>query len=200
MEARKISEPPLTIRRRQLALPPPTEPTPATITAIAHVYAGPAVGLAEIQVALEPACESGKGKLVAVGVPRVEVEQIVKTILRIPGFEGKPDYHISARLIGAEKWTAQFGLALGIAIVGAYLKRPIPAEFVFIGEIDLRKRIRGGTPRLIENLRRSIESGEVESNVSICLAEGLNVERLINVRTVRCVALADAATAVWGHC
>jgi predicted ATP-dependent serine protease len=172
------------------------EPAPP-LTATARIYDGPGVGLAEIQATIDPP-ESGKGKIRAVGVPRTEIDQVLQSIIKIPSLSG-PDYNIACRLIGAEKWHSSFGLAVTAAIISSYLRKPIPSDYVFLGEIDLLKTVRGGSPRLIENLRRSIESSEVSPDISLVLSSSLRADPLakLGVRLVPCATLIDVIAAVW---
>ena len=122
----------------------PTVPT-APLTATAKVYGGPGVGLAELQATIEPPL-GGKGKILAVGIPRAEVDQIFATVLKIPGLVGRPDYSVTCRLVGGEKYHSSFGVGLTVALISSYLRKPVPEDFVFVGEIDLHRQVRGGSP------------------------------------------------------
>lgn len=188
-------------KQRRLTIPPEVEPpsqSGAPLTTTAHVYGGPGVGLAEIQVSIEPANQAGRGKITAVGIPRIEVQQILSTVLKIPGCVGSLDYSINCRLIGAHKYLPHFGLGLCVAVIGSYFKRPVPDKHVYVGEIDLRRRIRGATKRVVENLRKSVESGEVESGVKVTLPSSLDSEALAKcVAVFSCASLAEVAEATW---
>lgn len=177
---------------------PPVPPVP--LTATAKVYGGPGLGLVEIQATIEPPHHT-KGKILAVGVPRGEVDQIFTTILKIPGLLGHPDYSVTCRLVGGEKYQSAFGVGLTVALISSYLRKPIQDDFVFIGEIDLHRQVRGGSPRLIENMRRSVESSEVSFNVSLVLPASANAQSLdrLGVRLWPCATILDVVTAVWAR-
>ena len=167
------------------------------LTATARVYGGPGVGLAEIQACIEPPTNA-KGKILAVGISRGEIEQILATVL-IPTLMGAPDYLISAKLVSADRYIPSFGLALAVAMIGSYLKKPITEEYVFTGEIDLHKKVRGSNHRIIENLRRSIDCGEVDPAMSLVLPANLRASPLqaFGVKLVPCANLIEVITAVW---
>ncbi len=167
------------------------------LTATARVYGGPGVGLAEIQACIEPPTNA-KGKILAVGISKGEIEQILATVL-IPTLVGAPDYLISAKLVSADRYIPSFGLALAVAMIGSYLKKPIPDDFVFTGEIDLHKKVRGGNQRIIENLRRSIDCGEVDAAMSLVLPSSLRAGALqsLGVELIPCTNLIDVIAAVW---
>jgi len=169
------------------------------LTVAARVYAGPGIGLAEIQTVIEPPPQTGRGKILAVGVPRVEIEQVVSSILHIPGLSGRPDYSITCRLIGADKYIPSFGLAACVSVIASYFKRPIPPTSIFLGEIDLQKRIRGGTGRLIENLRRSIDAEEVGTDLTLFAPSTLATDHLSDapIKVASCRSLMDVITAMW---
>jgi DNA repair protein RadA/Sms len=142
-------------------------PTPlsSAIHAAAKTYVGAGAGGAiDVQASVALAGYGTRGKVLAPGLPKAELQQLVATIGQLPGIEiDDLDFSIHCRLPGRRRYTSSVGLALAMSLLSSYLRRPIPSTCLFLGEVDLGRGIRPVDDRLLNELIAEIAAGDVMS-------------------------------------
>jgi predicted ATP-dependent serine protease len=159
--------------------------------------------MAELQAAVSLARFGQTAKVMAPGLPRREIEQLVACIGRIDGLEldNDLDFSIQARLPGDRRYSSVLGLALSLALVGSLLQLPIPSNQLQLGEIDLCRNVRDLPAPLVNHLAQAIASGELPLPVrllvppsAVCqLPSGPGIE------VVACRRLDDAVLQTWSQ-
>lgn len=138
-------------------------PTPlaSAVHAAAKTYVGAGTGGAiDVQVSVALAGYGTRGKVLAPGLPKAELQQLVATIGQLPGIEiDDLDFSIHCRLPGRRRYSSSVGLALAMSLLSSYLRRSIPANCLFLGEVDLGRGIRPVDDRLLNELNADIAAG-----------------------------------------
>ena len=139
-------------------------PTPlaSAVHAAAKTYVGAGAGGAiDVQVSVALAGYGTRGKVLAPGLPKAELQQLVASVGQLPGVEiDDLDFSIHCRLPGRRRYTSSVGLALAMSLLSSYLRRPIPANCLFLGEVDLGRGIRPIDDRLLNELTGDLAAGE----------------------------------------
>lgn len=118
-------------------------PTPlaSALHAAAKAYVGGPVPI-DVQVSVALAGYGTRGKVLAPGLPKAELQQLVATIGQLPGIEiDDLDFSIHCRLPGRRRYHSSIGLALAVSLLSSYLRRSIPPNCLFLGEVDLGRGI-----------------------------------------------------------
>lgn len=172
---------------------------PSRFTSIARAWGGPGVGVVEMQVSLLPPDSKGKGAIICLGVNASEVRQIGHAILRLPQFSDTFHHTLQVRLVGDERHQRRYGLALTLAMSAAFLNRPIPPNYLYLGEVDLDRNVRGVSPKHVTELLKAIDAGEIQTPLTVfapgSVARGLDGGAGLTV--IRCDTLADALLGTW---
>ena len=109
----------------------------------AYGYAGVGDELLEIQAAVTLPKLNGRAELACPFLPNKRVKQILATLSGLPGIDVSDlSYSINAYLPDARGYLPPIDLPLALAILAAYLHRPLPAQTVFAGALDLRRTVR----------------------------------------------------------
>lgn len=88
------------------------------------------------------------------------MQQLVATIGQLPDIEiDDLDFSIHCRLPGRRRYTSSVGLALAMSLLSSYLRKPIPPNCLFLGEVDLGRGIRPIDDRLLNELLADIGVG-----------------------------------------
>lgn len=128
---------------------PHTEP----ITGIARTFLGGGFGAGELQATVSLPSHNSKPQIQAPGLPRKRVEQLLTSIAQVPGLEmADLDLSIGCLLPGDAYFRSSLGLPLCRALVSSYLRRPIPARQLQLGEIDLTRSLRPVNTHLLTEL------------------------------------------------
>lgn len=142
-------------------------PTPlaSAVHAAAKTYVGAGAGGAiDVQVSVALSGYGTRGKLLAPGLPKAELQQLVATIGQLPGIEiDDLDFSIHCRLPGRRRYTSSVGLALSMSLLSSYLRRPLPPNCLFLGEVDLGRGIRPVDDRVLNELNGELAAGDVMS-------------------------------------
>lgn len=139
-------------------------------TSVARTYLGGMNGFAEVQAAVSLPTYGSRGKITAPGLPRKEIEQLTTCISQIPDLEMDDlDYTIHCRLPGSHLYRALMGLPTCMALISSYIQKDIPGHHIYVGEVDLLRRIREAPEDLILSLWENIERGEIRTPVRLFL-------------------------------
>jgi DNA repair protein RadA/Sms len=175
-------------------------PHAQAMTSVAKTFMGNGLGIAEVQASVGLSGLGAKGKVMAPGLPRRDIEQLVACLSGVPGIEiDELDFILHCRLPGSRPYHHVLGLPLCMALVSSYVQRPIPPYQLQLGEIDLLRSVRDLPPMLIEHLSQSLETGEVPVPVRV-LCPPSAVESLpqgSGIEIVPCRRLDDAIFSTW---
>jgi DNA repair protein RadA/Sms len=152
---------PLMIEPKALRLTaaPHAKPAPAA----ARSYGGAGSGLVQVQASVTlPTGVGTSGKLTAPGLPRKEIEQLIDCCSQVKGLDlSDLNYSIQCRLPNRMQYLCHFSLPLAIALIGSFIRKPIPADCLYLGEIDLFRNVLDLPLDLLQNLIAAIDAGEL---------------------------------------
>jgi len=171
------------------------------VSSVAKTYLGAGVGLAEAQAAVSLPSYGTRGKITAPGLPRREIEQLTTCISGIPDMEIEElDYTIHCRLPGEKRYRALIGLPLCMALIASYIQLDIPAYHIYIGEIDLLRKVREVPDQLLLDLMDGISTEQIRTPLRIfCPMDTAEViqSTVEGVTVIGCERLDDAVYQTW---
>lgn len=191
---------PLAIAAKALRLipAPHAKPNPAA----AYTFAGVGSGLTQVQASVTlPMATGSAGKLIAPGLPKKEIEQLIDCCSQVRGLDlADLSYSIQCRLPGRMQYLCHFGLPLAIALVASYIRKSVPANAIYLGEVDLFRRVLDLPIDLVQALCSALDAGEVATPVTI-FAPPSAVPHLpqsnARVRIEVCSMLEDVIAKTW---
>ncbi len=191
---------PLEMDRRTTALR--LSPHSESVSSVARAYLGQVGGLAEAQAAVSLPAYGNRGRIVAPGLPRREIEQLTTCISQIPDMEIEDlDYTIQCRLPGDRRYRGLLGLALCMALIASYVQKDIPDYHLYLGEIDLLRNVRELPDVVITDLCQDLQDGRLPTPMRIfCPPQSAETIRGIvteRVTVVSCPKLDDAVFGTW---
>ncbi|MGC8542218.1 MAG: hypothetical protein ACP5QA_16545, partial [Phycisphaerae bacterium] len=112
---------------------------------------------------------------------------------------GELNYSINCRLPGSGQYSPILGLPLCMALVGSYLQKTVPERNIYVGEIDLYRRVRAISPAISQSLKSALDNGDIDTPVTLFIhpltaAEFTPSE---SVRIVSCDTLEAAIFQTW---
>jgi DNA repair protein RadA/Sms len=191
---------PLALELEPLTVTLRRAPHAQSMTSVARTFMGNGLGLAEVQASVGLSGLGARGKVMAPGLPRRDIEQLVSCLSGVPGIEiDDLDFVVHCRLPGSRPYNNVLGLPLCMALVSSYLQRPIPSHHLYLGEIDLLRSVRDLPPMLIEQLGRALAMGELPSPVKVlCPPSAVpSLPHDSGIEIVPCRRLDDAIFATW---
>ena len=113
-------------------------------------------GVGEIEIQSTIGLTLGnRRRIVSGSIPHGEIDQLMDMISDIRGVDvNDTDFAISVRMPGARTYAPTMGLALSMSLVGSALQEQIPEHLLFIGEIDLLRRVRDVPDLMATALKR----------------------------------------------
>ena len=190
---------PLEMDKRTTALK--LSPHNDSVSSVARTYLGHEVGFAEAQAAVALPAYGTRGKITAPGLPKKEIEQLTTCISQIPDMEIEElDYTIQCRLPGGPRYRGLLGLPLCMALIASYIQKDIPAYHIYIGEIDLLRKVREVPDWILTDLSEGIQNGTIPIPIRIfCPRASAEILRgLVDGATVvGCERLDDAVFHTW---
>jgi len=195
---------PETARPLQLEIDPISlklrvSPHSEILPAVARGYL-PAGGITEVQGAVMLPKPGAAARITAPGLPRKEIEQYVTGLCQVPGFElADFDLSIQCRVPGEMQYRSVMGLPLCMALAASYIQRPILDSHLFLGEIDLCRKVRDVPAALLNDLANAINSGDIDMPLRIFCppSAASQLPDLPNIEVVPCRRLDDAIFATW---
>lgn len=159
--------------------------------------------LPEVQAAVSLPSYGMRGKITAPGLPRKEIEQLANCISQLPDMDVSDlDYTIHCRLPGERRYRSTLGLPLAMGLISSYIQKDIPAHHVYIGEIDLLRKVREVPEEVAMSLLDAVNSDTFRKPVRLFLPKG-DCAALIRggvkggVTVVACERLEDAVYNTW---
>jgi DNA repair protein RadA/Sms len=151
---------PLLIDSISTALVPSPHREP--VTGVARSYLGAQHGATELQASVGLPMPGTRPAVVAPDLPKKRLEQLVAAIARMPSLAiDQFDLNINALLPGdSPRYRSWLGLPMAIALIASVIRRTVPGDAMYFGEIDLDRRLRPLPSTLIETLGTAIHNGE----------------------------------------
>lgn len=175
-----------------------------SVSSVARSYLGRHIGIAEAQAAVSLPAYGSRGKITAPGLPRKEIEHLTNCISQLPEMEiGDLDYTIQCRLPGDKRYRTLLGLPLCMALIASYIQKDIPAYHIYLGEIDLLRKVREVPDEYLIDLWEQLKdpgSKVIQKPVRIfCPSEGAHLlqEEVEGATIVACERLDDAVFMTW---
>ncbi len=171
----------------------------APVTGVAKTVINGMGGEAELQASVSLPMPGSRPSIKAPGLPRRRIEQLVDAITGVPllGLD-QFDLNIGCLLPGDATFRAWLGLPLAIALIGSCIRRPVPTDAVYVGEIDLNRRVRPLPQSIIDQLMTAIDDGHFNPRTRLFLppsaAEMFPADM---VKLVPCSTLDQAVAATW---
>lgn len=129
-----------------------------SVSSVAHSYLGRSIGLVEAQASVSLPAYGNRGKITAPGLPRREIEQLTTCISQLPEMQIEDlDYTIQCRLPGDKRYRGQLGLPLCMALIASYIQKDIPAYHLYLGEIDLLRKVREVPDEILLDLMEQLQ-------------------------------------------
>lgn len=170
------------------------------VTGVVRTFLGAGFGAGEMQAMVSLPSHNAKPQIQAPGLPRRKIEQLLSCIARVPGLEMDDlDLSIGCLMPGDAYFRSIFGLPLSLALIGSYLRRPVPPQLLALGEIDLNRTVRPLSDTVINDLATSIAAGELGSPLRVLAppsAAGL-LPSAGGIEVVPCPTLDVAIRATW---
>ncbi len=191
---------PLEMDRKTTALK--LSPHSESVSSVARTYLGHGTGIAEAQAAVSLPAYGTRGRITAPGLPRKEIEQLTTCISQIPEMEIEDlDYTIQCRLPGERRYRGLLGLPLCMALIASYIQKDIPGYHVYLGEIDLLRKVREVPDDIITDLCQELQDGKLFKPMRIfCPPESAAAFKDLvgdGVTVIACAKLDDAVFQTW---
>lgn len=184
---------PLTVTLRQ-------SPHAQSMTSVARTFMGGGLGIAEVQASVGLSSFGTRGKVMAPGLPRRDIEQLVACLSGVEGIEiDDLDFTLHCRMPGGRPYQNVLGLPLCMALVSSYIQRPIPSHQIQIGEIDLLRAVRDLPETLIEHLAHAIGTDALPNPVRLLCppSAAAMLPHGDGIEIVPCKKLDDAIFQTW---
>ena len=190
---------PLEIDRVTTALK--LSPHSDSVSSTARTFLGKGAGLAEAQASVALPSYGTRGRITAPGLPKKEIEQLTNCISQIPDMEIEDlDYAIHCRLPGEKRYRSLLGLPVCMTLIASYIQKDIPTHHIYVGEIDLLRKVREVPDQIVMDLWDLLEEGKIQKPVRLfCPPESAKLlrEGLDGVTVVACDRLDDAVYHTW---
>lgn len=175
-----------------------------SVSSVARSYLGRHIGIAEAQASVALPAYGSRGKITAPGLPRKEIEQLTTCISQLPDMQIEDlDYTIQCRLPGDKRYRGLLGLPLCMALIASYIQKDIPSYHIYLGEIDLLRKVREVPDEILIDLWEELKdpSSKVIPKPArlFCPSESAHLlqEEVEGVTVVACDRLDDAVFMTW---
>lgn len=179
-----------------LMLTPAPHADPVAVSARSYVSL---VGEVEIQSTITLTFGTRR-RIVSGNIPHGEIQQIADMIGDIRGVDvNDTDFSISTRMPGARMYSPTMALALSMTLIGSALQQPVEENLLFVGEIDLKRRIRDLPDLMAAEIGNAIVAGAIGSPVKIVCSPGTAsiIAASGGVTCAACRTLDEAVFVAW---
>jgi predicted ATP-dependent serine protease len=110
------------------------------------------------------------------------------------------DYTIHCRLPGEKRYRALLGLPVCMALIASYIQKDIPSYHIYVGEIDLLRKVRQVPDQIILDLLDSIQNGAIPTPIRLfCPKESAEIikDGIEGATVIGCDKLDDAVFQTW---
>jgi len=190
---------PLQMNRQTTALE--MAPHSDSVSTVARTFLGRDASLPEVQASVTLPTYGTRGRITAPGLPRREIEQLANCISQIPDMDiSDLDYAIHCRIPGERRFRRILNLPLAMALIASYIQKDIPGHHMYVGEVDLLRRVREIPDQILTDLHDALEAGEIRKPVRLFLPkESAELVRATaaGITVVACDQLDDAVYNTW---
>lgn len=179
-------------------------PHSESVSSVARSYLGCKIGIAEAQASVALPAYGNRGKITAPGLPRREIEQLTTCISQLPDMQIEDlDYTIQCRLPGDRRYRSLLGLPLCMALIASYIQKDIPFYHIYLGEIDLLRKVREVPDQILIDLWEQLansSTGVLPRPIRIfCPSESAHLLQgeVGGATVVACERLEDAVYMTW---
>lgn len=166
--------------------------------AVARSYLGRNGGIVELQAAVELPEWGSSARILAPGMPRRELESLMRCVGSVPGLDISGLNHLlHCRLPDGRAYHPSMGLATAMAVIGAHVRRDIPPRNIYLGEVDLRRTVRAVPSKVLRDLADGRSLGVVPSQLRVVCSDDVDEASCPGVEMVRCETLVDAVRTTW---
>jgi len=179
-----------------LMLKPAPHSDPVAVSARSYVsFAG------EVEIQSTISLTLGTRRRIVCGnIPHGEIMQITDMIGDIRGVDvNDTDFSISTRMPGARTYAPTMALALCMTLIGSALQEVVPENYLFLGELDLKRRIRDVPDLMAAEIGNAIVAGAIRRPVKIVCSPGTAsiIAASGGVSCASCRTLDEAVFVVW---
>lgn len=162
---------PVTLSVREYGLAP--FPHSRCETAVVLAYCGWGQQPLEVQVSTALPRIGGRAELNAPFLPARRIRQLINTVNGLPGVDLQTvSYMINALIPGGEGYNPAMELPLAVALLSAYLRQPPPPRALFVGGVDLLRRIRAVQSDVVAGLVEMLAREDAPVIERVYLASG----------------------------
>lgn len=123
----------------------------------ARSFLGASIENVEIQASVGVPLPGCKPTILAPGLPRRRVQQLIGSIARLPLLSlDEFDLNVNVMLPGESPFRSWLGVPLAAALIASCVRRPVPRDLVLIGELDLSRNLRPLPEGVIEALSMAL--------------------------------------------
>jgi DNA repair protein RadA/Sms len=128
-------------------------PQAAVQTTTALGYCGKGEVFADVQATVSIPRYGSTPALNAAFLPGKRILQLIKTAGSLSGIDEEDfSYNVTCYVPGQRVYAPILDLSIVTAILGSYLHQPVPDTALFVGEVDLTKKIRPPDEKQLQNL------------------------------------------------
>jgi predicted ATP-dependent serine protease len=186
----------LVIDPATLMLKPAPHTEPVAVSARSYVS-----GMGEVEIQSTIGLTFGnRRRIVSGSIPHGEIQQLLDMISDIRGIDiNDTDFFVSTRMPGARIYDLTMALALCITLIGSALQQPVDESLLFLGEIDLKRRIRDVPDLLATEIANAGIAGAIQRPVRIVCsaATAAVIGTTTRVSCAPCNSIDDAVFVVW---
>jgi DNA repair protein RadA/Sms len=127
-------------------------------SASVYGYAGRGREFAEVQASVSLAKYGSSPGLNAPSLPGPKMRQRLKVLSELEDVDlSDLSYEVNAYIPGRRGYSEELDLPLAVSLLSSYLQHDVPATSLFVGELDLLRRVRPPKREYMEGLSRSTE-------------------------------------------
>lgn len=161
--------------------------------------------IVEIQVAVSIPRLGARPELTAPYLPSKRIKQLVSCASKLPGVDlHELSYAINA-FVPSCTYRPEMDLPIAVALLSAYLQKPVPPRALFVGQVDLRLNIRSPRVEYLSELAHLIttDSGTAVDSIFIAtgaagyLRESLHGDGHARLAIIGVGGLAELLTRIW---
>lgn len=140
----------------------------SAVGGVAFSFAGRGHGALEAQAAVSLPNYGTRGEITAPGLPRKEIQRLLQAVNQIPGVDLEHlSYSIQCVLPDDNRYRKHLDLPIAIALIGSYLQKAIPRHHLYVGEIDLLRKVRPIPADVVQDLVGAVADGTVRTPVRV---------------------------------
>lgn len=167
----------------------------------ATTYGGATLGIRQVQAAVSVPPDGQRAKVTAPNLPRKEIDQLIGCMNQIERLDlSELDHRIQCRMPRSGQYLAYFSLPLCMAMIGSYARLPIPPSHLYLGEIDLFRKVLDVPIDILSDLVSAIDDAEIATPLKVFAppsAAAYLSDARDGVDVVCCSTLEDAINQTW---